>query len=103
MSFSVTVGLVFPEHRHGHREQPLGAAATAADGFAVVLATEPARSGEFFRELQEVVRHSRGGVLISLQRPSGWLGGPVVGVHPRRDQGPDQRLYPGVWLGPLRE
>jgi hypothetical protein len=67
------------------------------------LATEPARSGAFFGQLREVVRHSRGGVLISLRRPARWLGGPVVGVHLRRDRGLDQRLCPGVWLGPLRE
>lgn len=75
----------------------------AADGFAVVFATEPARSGAFFRELRDVVRNSRGAVLISLRRPSRWPGGPVVGVHLRHDRGPDQRLSEGVWLGPLRE
>lgn len=75
----------------------------AADGFAVVLATEPARCGVFFRALRDVVRDSRGAVLISLRRPSRWPGGPVVGVHLRYDRGSDRRLGEGVWLGPLRE
>jgi hypothetical protein len=72
-------------------------------GFAVVLATEPERSAEFFRDLRALVRDSHGGVLISLRRPARWPGGPVVGIHLRCYQGAEHLLRPGIWLGPLRE
>jgi hypothetical protein len=72
-------------------------------GFAVVLATDPARCGAFFAELSSVVRESRDGVLIRLRHPARWLGGPVVGIHLRRDTDGGSTLGPGLWLGPLRE
>jgi hypothetical protein len=74
-----------------------------APGFTVILATEPTRSAEFFRELCGVVGESRGAVLIVLQRPARWSGGPVLGVHLRRHGAPAGELGPGLWLGPLRE
>jgi hypothetical protein len=72
-------------------------------GFAVVLVTAPARSVEFLGALREAVRQSTGGVLISLERPARWQGGPVVAVHLRAERDHKQSLGPGVWLGPLRE
>ena len=73
------------------------------DGFAIILATEPTRSQGFLAELSRLVRQSHGGILITMHRPASWRGGPVVGVHLRREFDPPHTLGPGVWLGPLRE
>jgi hypothetical protein len=85
-------------------------------GFVAVLATEPARSAEFYAQLRELVRKSSGGVLVCLRRPALWTGGPIVGVHLRpaepdrpadpaepggRPRGAAHALGPGLWLGPL--
>jgi len=74
----------------------------AVTGYTVILATEPAAAREFFTELKQIVRDSAGGVLISMSRPVAWHGGPILGVHPRRENDPPQLLGPGIWLGPLR-
>lgn len=79
-------------------------------GFVAVLATEPARSAEFYTQLRALVRESSGGVLVCLRRPALWTGGPIVGVHLRPAEpadhggpsgGATHALGPGLWLGPL--
>jgi len=40
---------------------------------------------------------------LRLRHPAHWLGGPVVGIHLRRDTDGESTLGPGLWLGPLRE
>jgi hypothetical protein len=73
------------------------------DGFVAVLATDPARSSDFFDELRELVRNTSGGVLVCLRQPALWTGGPVVGIHLRRPEGRpgSPAIGPGLWLGPL--
>lgn len=83
------------------RSEPPERPVAAPDGYAIILATDPDRSPEFFAELRAVVARSRGGVLISLREPARWLGGPVISVHLRRDDEP-RVVSPGQWLGPLR-
>lgn len=96
-------GSVVESDRDHLSSHPLGIGASGVcTGFAVVLASDPARCATFYAELSRVVRQSQDGVLIRLLNPMRWLGGPVVGIHPRRDTDGQSRLGPGVWLGPLR-
>jgi hypothetical protein len=91
------------ERRHASTSTPSNRPAAAITGCTVILATDPAASVEFFTELGEVVRQWHGAVLITKLRPAAWRGGPVVGIHLRRENDPPQLLGAGIWFGPLRE
>lgn len=79
-------------------ESELTRRAPAWDGFFVIVATDPDRDPAMFGALTSAVSASPGGVLVVMQHPVAWPGGPVVGVSLRRDDG---AMSAQCWLGPL--
>jgi hypothetical protein len=72
---------------------------TGWDGVVVIVATEPERSPGVFAELKSVVASSTGGLLVVLEKPAPWPGGPVIGLQLRRNS--DGAVGAQCWLGPI--